>query len=424
VNKIQTLEEAMSVFLAYAPTDMKGHYKLDRIQALLRHLDNPQEKLKVIHIAGTSGKTSTAYFIRGLIEMTGRRTGLTVSPHITAINERVQIDGMPLEPSRFIAYTNEFMGLVAQTDLKPTYFELLIAMAFWVFAEEKVDYAIVEAGLGGLLDGTNTVLRPDKICVITDIGLDHTEILGDTIAKITAQKAGIIHAGNRVFVRRQADEILQVVLDFAHNQHAALSVVGDEDCRAPDMLPVLQQHNWLLARSVLKYLQDHDHLTSLSQAQIDEVALQTPPGRWEIYRHNGKTIILDGAHNPQKLQALRDSLIAEHITSTALLANLVEAPEAKILQSLDILKLFTSHLIVTEFNAGQDLKSRRSLPAEAFASLARAAGIKSIDTEPNLKHALILLLARPETTLIITGSLYLISAVRKNLRQILGLDSE
>jgi dihydrofolate synthase/folylpolyglutamate synthase len=416
MKPLQTLEEAMAAFLTYAPPSMKGKYTLDRIRKLMAYLGNPQDTLRVIHIAGTSGKTSTAYFIRGLLESVGQRTGLTVSPHITAINERVQVAGVPLAADRFLAYANDFFGLVRNTDLEPTYFELVIAFAYWVFAKEKVDYAVIETGLGGLLDGTNIVARSDKTCVITDIGLDHTEILGDTITKIAAQKAGIIQKHNHVIARSQDISVMEVISAAAHQQAASLQIVGSE--AAPAQLPTFQHRNWAMAMAAFHYVQQSDNLAQLTDTGLDAVALQTPPGRWEQYHLDGKRIILDGGHNPQKLQALYASLRQAGITSAAVMANLTEVPDTnKITDSLSILQPITAHLIIPEFTAGQDLKSRHSVAAAQLQTYATSCGITSTMVQPDIPLALELLLQRPEATLIITGSLYLVSAVRPFLLQ-------
>jgi len=416
MKHLLTLEDATSAFLTYAPLSMKGKYTLDRIHQLMDYLDNPQNTLKVIHIAGTSGKTSTAYFIRGLLESAGQRTGLTVSPHITAINERVQIDGTPLAADRFLVYANEFFGLISRTQLQPTYFELIIAFAYWVFAKEKVDYAVVETGLGGLLDGTNVVSNPGKVCVITDIGLDHTEVLGDTVTKIAAQKAGIIQKHNHVIVRKQDAPIMEVIAAAAYKQNASLQVVSSET--APAVLPAFQHRNWAMATATVTYIKQRDNLTHITPDDLEKVARQTPPGRWEAYRYNDKRIILDGGHNPQKLHALYTSLQQAGIDSAAVMANLTEVPDTKkIADSLSVLQPLTAHLIIPEFKAGQDLKSRHSVAATQLQAYAANCGITSSTVQPDIFKALELLLVRPESTLVITGSLYLISAVRPYLLQ-------
>src|SRR5688572_622401 len=209
---IHTLADAETALRAYIPSaPLKDRYTLDRMQALLAFLGDPQEKLRVVHIAGTSGKTSAAYFVRGLLQASGARTGLTISPHMVSLAERVQIAGAPVSDAAFVQYIHDFLPLVEKSGLQPSYFEIIIALAFWVFAHEDVDFAVIETGLGGLLDATNTVRRADKVCVITDIGLDHTDILGETIPEIAAQKAGIIQPGNIVVVQNQQSAALNVI---------------------------------------------------------------------------------------------------------------------------------------------------------------------------------------------------------------------
>jgi dihydrofolate synthase/folylpolyglutamate synthase len=417
MKQAQTIDEVVDVLLSFSPPDMKGQYSLVRIKELMGLLGDPQEQIPVIHLAGTSGKTSTAYFIRGLLEATSQRTGLTVSPHIVSVNERVQIDGEPLDTEQFVAYVNELLELIRKTTLKPTYFELLVALAYRVFALKKVDYAVVETGLGGLLDGTNVVSRADKVCVITDIGLDHTEILGDTVEEIATQKAGIIQPGNHVIMNRQSPEIMQVIVATVDKQNATLEIV-DDDIQAPSILPVFQRRNWVLAMAAFRYIQQRDVLPQIGIQAQNEVATQTPPGRWEMYTYKDKTIILDGAHNPQKLQALCDSLEADKIHSIAVLANLVEAPESKIKAALDVLQPFSTSLIIPEFSAGQDLKSRHSLPADKLAKYATEAKFANVEQQPNPYKAFQILLDRPEKTLLITGSLYLVSIIRPYIQQL------
>lgn len=410
MKHIKTLDDAMQTLLQFSPEDMKGKYSLARIQALLKDLGSPQETFKAVHIAGTSGKTSTSYFIRGMLQAAGKRTGLTVSPHITAINERVQIDGQPLPEATFLQYLNTFLPLVEETKLQPTYFELLIAFAYWVFAKEKVDYAVIEVGLGGLLDATNTIQRKDKLCVISDIGLDHTEILGNKITEIAAQKAGIIQPENHVIVQSQDKEVIAVIQKRSASQNASLQLV--DAMQTPSILPVFQRRNFALAKTTFMYLKDRDNLTDLGTSDYEDIAHETPPGRFEIYRINGKTLILDGAHNPQKMEMLVSTYQSKYSQPAAVLANLVSASEEKLVHTLSILQLISSVLIIPEFSAGQDLKSRHSVDLNTFEKLALNTGFTHIEKQADIKKALDILLKQPEDILLITGSLYLVSLSR------------
>lgn len=406
MTHITSLDHAVAYLLDHA-SDLTRDYQLDRMRAVLNCVGNPQEDYKSVHIAGTSGKTSTAYFIRGILEAAGKRTGLTVSPHIVAVNERVQVGGLPLAEQVFLDYLNEFLTLVEDSGLRPTYFESLVAFAYWVFAKEKVDYCVVETGFGGLLDGTNMITRPDKVCVIANIGLDHTHILGDTVEKIAYQKAGIIQPGNYVLARAQQDSVMEVFRARAVEQKATLQEVSAMD--APDFLPEFQHQNWAMALETYQYLVQRDGLPELTRAQLEHAAHQTPPGRGEIYELGDKTIILDGAHNPQKLEALLHSLGAEGYGSGAVLANFVESPDSKLDSCIKLVAGFATHWIVPEFQVGQDIMSRKSFASDY---VIQHAGDVRTQKIADIHEALAALLERPERTLLITGSLYLVSLLR------------
>lgn len=411
--QISTIAEATRVLRTMAPKNLPGHYTLDTVQALLNFLGNPQERFRTIHIAGTSGKTSTAYFTRSLLQASGTRTGLTVSPHMVSVTERVQINGAPLPDAQFLAHLNQFLPLVVKSGLHPTYFEALVVFAYWVFAKERVDYAVIETGLGGLLDGTNTINRPDKVCIITDVGLDHTEFLGNTITKIAQQKAGIIHPVNHVIMLRQPAKVMDVVRNQATAQHATLQIAPLANIKS---LPPYQRRNWSVALAAYNYVAKRDNLPALTTAAQQAAAQHFAPGRMEILQLGGKTIILDGAHNPQKLRALRGALRARGITQTTVLANVVKSPQNKITNALKVIQTFASSIIVPEFDVGQDFYGRRSLAAADFARQAQNAGIAAV-THKDLAQAIGTLLTQPEQTVVITGSLYLVSAAREILLQ-------
>jgi dihydrofolate synthase / folylpolyglutamate synthase len=401
--------QAVAAINTFVPKrSMVGNYNHDTMGKLLAYLDNPQEKLRIVHIAGTSGKTSTAYLIRALLEEAGVKTGLTVSPHIATIRERVQVGGEPISEETFTAYANEFLRLVAKSKLEPTYFELMITFAWWVFMREGAEIAVIETGIGGRYDATNMVKRADKLCVLTDIGLDHTEILGDTLAAIAAQKAGIIQPGNVVVAQPQDTEVMDVFATTAKKQHAEFHV-AQQNTRAG--LPPFQNRNWSIAIAAYDLL----GLPQLAKEQLARAATKLPPGRMEALHIGSKTVILDGAHNSQKLRALHEALLARGITKTAVIANFVEAPDAKITEALTALAPFTAHLIAPGFEVKQDFYNRHSLTSATMVARATKAGIPEAVTANDVAEAIKKLFARPEETVIVTGSFYLISAVREQL---------
>jgi dihydrofolate synthase / folylpolyglutamate synthase len=171
-------------------------YDLRNITKLLKALGNPHKKFKSIHIAGTNGKGATASFTASILQESGCRTGLFTSPHLLKFNERIRINGKCISDSYIKKFLNDNIKLIEK--VKPSFFEVNTALAFKYFAEQKVDMAVVECGLGGRLDSTN-ILTPE-VCVITPIGIDHTQFLGKTLTKIAKEKAGILKHGSSVII--------------------------------------------------------------------------------------------------------------------------------------------------------------------------------------------------------------------------------
>lgn len=408
--RYKNLDEATQALLSYAPNYLPGKYDLSVISQLMKLVGNPQEKLRVIHVAGTSGKTSTCYYIRALLELSGCRTGMTVSPHITAINERVQIDGKPLNEDQFLSYLDEFLEIVRASTVKPSYYEITMAFAYYVFDKEHVDYAVIETGLGGLVDGSNVASRKDKVCAIQRIGYDHTEILGETLEEIALQKAGIIHDHNTVFVLQQADEALRTIIDYAQTKNAKVSVVQETN---DTEIPVAYQHaNWSLAVAVYQYLVTRDHLEHLDDAQRSRAKKMTAPGRYEVHEYKHKKVILDGAHNEQKLTALFDSLYDMHGQDPVVIFAIKGRKDKKVGDYLAVIKGRCRALIFTGFHVGQDSIYIQNVDLDFMTNEADKLGIPSVaiaDQASAIDYAI----DQDSDTILITGSLYLISEIRK-----------
>src|ERR1035437_5231417 len=313
LDMIRTFADAHRVLHSFYNIPGTNTYTLDRMQALMEYLGNPQDKLCSVHVAGTSGNTSTSYYVSGLLSATGASVGLTVSPHVDEVNERVQINGIPLPEVVFCKDLNDFIDVVHDSGTTPSYFELLTAFAYWEFARQGLDYAVMEVGLGGLLDATNVVSRKDKVCVITDLGLDHVDILGKTLPEITKQKAGIITEGNHVFIHKQDLEVMHVIEEVCSQNSAVLHTYSSDkdDFLAELRLPLFQQRNMHLAIQVAAYVLDRDKQSKLTREQIRGVASIQVPARMEIFKLVGKTLIIDGSHNSQKLRALTNSISSE-----------------------------------------------------------------------------------------------------------------
>lgn len=415
---IQTISQAMEVLQSYipAPGRMHRNYKLERMNKLMELLGNPQNDYKAVHIAGTSGKTSTAYFIQGLLQAAGQKTGLTVSPHIQSITERIQIDGEPIADDKFIGYLNEVLEKLKTSDLQPTYFELLMALAYMTFREENVDYAVIETGLGGLLDATNVVTRPDKLCVIADIGLDHTDVLGKTVREIALQKAGIVQPGNVLILQHQARDIEQIIAEHAVSRGAAgVKIAGDPEAGSLG-LPLFQQRNWTLAAMAYNQLAERDRLPRSTELEGHELMAHQPPGRMEIIQTEGKTVILDGAHNPQKMQALVASLREKGYGQLSVLVSFVGDKKDILEATLQQLEPVLKTLTVTDFSVMRDMGRTASAAGEVVEA-AEKLGYATVRID-DPKVALRALLSSPGQVILVTGSLYLVAQLRGMLLSI------
>lgn len=414
---LQTLEEANEALLPYVPlvAELTGKdTTLERIQPLMELLGNPHEQLKILHIAGTSGKTSTAYYIAALLTASGEKTGLTVSPHVDSVTERAQINGKALSEAEFCEELGEFLGLIEKAEQKPSYFELLYAFAIWEFVRQGVTYAVVETGMGGLYDATNVAQQADKVCVITDIGFDHTHILGKTLPEIAKQKAGIIHESNQVFMYQQEPEIMDVIKGHCKAKQAPLHIVNQtremrEHHQAIGAMPDYQLRNWLLAHAVYMYLVERDDLKHLTRQVLRKTQLVQVPARMDVIQLKGKTIVMDGAHNEQKMTTFVRSF--QHLYPGVKPAVMIGLKTGKEYESLvPLLAPLASSVYVTTFETTQDLPVKAMEPApiaEAFAKHGVLA--HSIADQ---KKALQVLLESPENVCIITGSFYLLSQLR------------
>ena len=320
----------------------KAQPGLTRITHLLSLLGDPQKKLKFIHIAGTNGKGSTAAMTASILTKAGYKTGLFTSPFIYRFNERMQIDGQQIAD-------NDVIALVAQVKEKadtmsdyPTEFEFVTAMAMLYFLAQGCDMVVLEVGMGGALDSTNVIDRPE-VAVITNIGLDHTDALGDTLEKIAANKAGIIKNGCAAVTYRGSPEVEQVYETICAQKNIPLKKADFEglvlhthslegqvfDCghRKGLRLPLLGHHqlyNAAVVLSIMDTLQEKGW--KITEDHIRQGMQQVSwPGRFDIVGHD-PLFIIDGGHNPQCLEALvkniQDYLVGRRVIAlTGVLAD-------------------------------------------------------------------------------------------------------
>jgi dihydrofolate synthase/folylpolyglutamate synthase len=305
--------------------------RLDRIVAFLEALGNPQDAYPTIHVAGTSGKGSTSTMIAAVFQAAGRKTGLHTKPHLASVTERARIDGISIPEDAFAELVGEMQNAVDKIGFehgRPTYYETLLSLAFLWFARNEVDVAVIEAGVGGTLDGTN-VLRP-RVSVITNIGLDHTDILGETLEEIARDKAGIAKAGIPL-VSDVRDPGARRVIELAcagagapfvsvadtatieprsgERYGQSFGVVTPDD-RYEISLPVLGDFQQENAATAIRTLEQLEPGLRPTREQIETGLARTViPGRMEFFpSHPG--VVFDIAHNPDKAHRLARALVA------------------------------------------------------------------------------------------------------------------
>ena len=361
---------------------------LDRIRTLLDYLGNPQETFRSIHLAGTNGKTSTSRMIDSLLRSFGIRTGRYTSPHLEDIRERITIDGDLITPEYFI-YTYDdikpYINLVDANSEHPlSYFEVLTAMAYAAFADAPIDVGVIECGVGGAWDATN-VINSD-VAVMTPIGLDHQEYLGNTIAEIAHTKAGIFREGKPSVLAHQTREAAEVLiresaksesiplregLDFALLRRDVavggqlLSIQGLGGTYDDIFLPLYGRHqasNATLALVAVEAFLGGGAERLDVDAIRDGFAQASSPGRLEVMRRN-PTVIIDAAHNHHGAVALHESL-SEEFAFDRIVAVVAILADKDAVSFLSELSNIVDEIIVTENN------SPRAMPTEDLFKIA------------------------------------------------------
>lgn len=303
---------------------------LERMRDFMHALGDPQEKLRYVHIAGTNGKGSACVMTQSILTAAGFRTGLYISPHLDQFNERISIDGETISDADLRRLAARVRAAAETLGEEPTDFEMITAMAFCYFEEQHCDLVVLEVGMGGRLDATNVISHPE-VCAIMHIGLDHTEFLGDTVEKVAAEKAGILKPGADCVLYHQLPSVMEVVqkrfadvnpdaaarlvttdptaftartrtidgqvFDYRNRPDLRIQLLGNyqmENAMAVlDIIDCLQRRGWGITEDAIR--------AGLAQA--------TWPGRFEVLSRE-PLLIVDGAHNPNGVEALVDTIRA------------------------------------------------------------------------------------------------------------------
>lgn len=395
----------LNELIAYPP---EKHNRLVYVAHILEILGNPQNQIPAIHIAGTSGKGSTAYYATSLLNRAGYTTGTLVSPYIASVAERSLINGQTLPEQEYLHYFQEFASFYATHSLHMSYFEFLTIFSFWLFAEINVDYIIIEVGIGGRLDTTNVISRSPTVRVITDIGLDHTELLGNTLTEIAQEKAGIVHQSDSVVMNRQASEIEMVVRQHAELQFSQFSIASPIVDDFLKILPDFQQRNWTLAYRAVEKRLALDKKPSLPKEVLEKSVHIAIPGRLEKRDVDGVNIIFDVAHNPQKIRALVDSLRKLYPDKKPIfVVAFGQNKHSSLAESLAIIDNLAQLAYATTFSANYG-KNHRNVPPETIRHVMKSA----VEIEYNTDKALAKAIKKArqlDTYVVVAGSFYLVS---------------
>lgn len=436
-----TFEEANKYLETLIPKEYKSTeaLKLERIQYLLRLLGDPHKNFKSIHIGGTSGKGSVAYILSQLLVGQGIKTGLHISPHLQTIRERMQINEDLISEKDFVALVSEIKPLVEKTEKdlgrkKPSFFEATVAMAFKYFSDQKVDLAVVEVGLGGRLDATN-VVNP-ILSIITNVDLDHTAILGNTVEEIAKEKAGIIKKDVPVISGAHQLAVKNIIANKALENKSETYFINDKFnyvVKSVDMSGVNFNFSWLkldkksFTIPIPSLFQIEN--TSLAFAAIESLKNQgfdiddgkiskslsslKIPGRFEIVDKNPLTI-LDGAHNPAKVKALLYSL--HRLSGQRKYIFLIAFKKDKdIPDMIDTLARHAKAFVITEFSRTTDMGRQFTANVndiEQILSEVNFSGKVLIEKNSAKAFQKAKKLSNKENPLVVTGSLYLIGEIR------------
>lgn len=346
-----------------------------RVAELLEKLGNPQKGLKFVHIAGTNGKGSCAAMTAAVLKACGYRTGLYTSPYLYRFNERMQINGKQIENDALCAVVEKVKPLAEAMEEKPTAFERMTACALQWFSEEKCDIVVLEVGLGGLYDATNVIDSPE-VSVIMNIGLDHTELLGDTPEKIAVEKAGIIKKGCPCVLYEQSESVMEVIRARCAELDAPLTVADFSRIRSewdtlegqvfsyrdePYAIPLLGGHQLKNAAVVLDAVSVlRSRGWKLEQSDVEHGLYSVSwPGRFELLSDE-PYFVVDGGHNPQCAVTVAENLVKYFPDSYRVLLVGVLA-DKDYTSLLDILAPAADEFVcITPSN-------RRALPAEELA---------------------------------------------------------
>jgi dihydrofolate synthase/folylpolyglutamate synthase len=410
-------------------------FGFERMQAVLEEFENPQDAINTVHVAGTKGKGSTISFLSFILRQKNN-VGLFTSPSLVNTNERISINGVLIPPNEFIDILNSLLPIYnnLSPDLVPTTFETFAIIAFLYFKRKNVDISLFEVGMGGRLDATN-IIKHSLVSVITPISFDHQKILGDTLSKIAFEKAGIIKENGVVVIGKQEDEAKEVILNVAKSKNAK-SIIYGKDFRIENVLQhsnktvfdFVSQYSGLSIRHVeiplLGKHQAENASISIQSAlllreqghNVSEKDIKTGlkksfwPGRMEVVKKE-PLVMLDGAHNGASARALKNALNTFGKKRTIFLFGILKDKNVETVLSV-LSEIDNSYFVLTEV----PFSGKRRLDVLQLKKYAEEfVPKKHIFYFQNFLKAyeFALRMANKDDLICVTGSLYLVSSVRK-----------
>jgi len=419
------------------PSRLGVKTSLGPITALLDRMGHPERSFPSIHIGGTSGKGSTSTFLANILSAAGYNVGLFTKPHLQSVRERFVINHSPISPYQMVDLLDRMPADLAD---KPTWYELMTALAFQFFAEQKVDFGVIEVGLGGTLDATNVIMP--EISILTNVGLDHTDVLGDTVELIAADKAGIIKKGRPVISGAVQPSVIEIFETKANQQGSPLVLAG-RDYHYTNILPdssgsifdfeTGSLHLWNLRIPMLGHHQVANAAAALAGAvelqklgyAIPECAMRQAlaetrvPGRMEIIdsKSTSTPILLDGAHSPPKMAALVEGLTSLFADKTQNIVGVLSFSKGHNAEaSLKFLAPLLTSAVLTEFTAETDYGNKRAQDVHELAEILRALNPHiqiHLQPDPALALQEAQYLANPSDLICVTGSIFLVGQIRE-----------
>jgi dihydrofolate synthase / folylpolyglutamate synthase len=396
-------------------------FGVDRMRLLAERLGHPEKSVPCIHVAGTNGKGSVSAMLEAILRAAGRRTGLYTSPHLVRLGERVQVNRAILSEDEITAFVRELqpiadcIGAEGDDGDRPTFFEFMTAMAFLQFARRRCDFSVIEVGLGGRLDATNIVVP--EVAVITSIGMDHCEMLGNTLGAIASEKAGIIKQGRPVVMGRVPPEAESAIRRVASSVGANVVSVREEFGEDVSRYPTTglegdyQRWNAATAELAARLLDPGFGVTEaairLGLASVDW------PGRWQRTDIGGRLVILDSSHNPEGASVLDTNL-------RRLVVEMGRAPVAIVgalgsMRAGPLLEVLCRHcteirIVVPHQARASSFDELEALIPGTFRGRVERSAVEELFPAPAVCTA-----GGPEDAVLVTGSIYLLGEVLSRL---------